>query len=271
VIVAVCADKGSPGVTTLALALALVWPGERLLLEADPAGADLAFRLRRPGGGLGVDPEPSVLSLAVDARAGLAPGSLPGFAQQTAYGVPLIPGPATREDHHPMGELWAGVAAEAAVWDGVVVADLGRCHPGHPAMPLVQAANVVLVLARPTVEGLYRLRHRVIQLERLRGGQHDPTHDDSAGVAVAVLASRGQRRDGIEQATRLLRAAGSAAVVAGAVSFDPAGVAALYAARKRRRLTRSALVASAAVLAETLVSRWPGLATARPSRQQVVS
>jgi hypothetical protein len=196
---------------------------------------------------------------------------LPGFAQQTALGVPLIPGAATREDHHPMGELWAGVASEAAVWDGVVIADLGRCLPGHPAMPLLQAANVVLVLARPTVEGLYRLRHRVIQLEHARGGQHDPTHDDAAGVAVAVLASRGQRRGAIEQTTRVLRAAGLAATVAGAVSFDPAGVAALYASRTRRRLTGSALVASAAVLAEALVGRWPGLAGARPLRQEVVS
>ena len=48
-IVTVCSDKGSPGVTTLAVAIGLVWPVPRLVLEADPAGGDLAFRMRRTG------------------------------------------------------------------------------------------------------------------------------------------------------------------------------------------------------------------------------
>jgi hypothetical protein len=43
VIVAVCADKGSPGVTTLALALGVVWPGERVCLM----GSCPATRKRR--------------------------------------------------------------------------------------------------------------------------------------------------------------------------------------------------------------------------------
>ncbi len=45
-IVSVCADKGAAGVTTLATVLAMVWPTERVLLEADCSGGDLAFRLR---------------------------------------------------------------------------------------------------------------------------------------------------------------------------------------------------------------------------------
>ena len=45
-IVTVCADKGSPGVTTLATVLGLVWPGPRVVVEADTAGSDLSFRLR---------------------------------------------------------------------------------------------------------------------------------------------------------------------------------------------------------------------------------
>ena len=46
VIVSVCSDKGSPGVTTLATVLGLVWPGRRAVVEADTAGSDLSFRLR---------------------------------------------------------------------------------------------------------------------------------------------------------------------------------------------------------------------------------
>ena len=50
VIVAVGSDKGSPGATTLATALGLVWPGDRLLCELDPRGADLPFRLMGANG-----------------------------------------------------------------------------------------------------------------------------------------------------------------------------------------------------------------------------
>ena len=39
-IVTVCADKGSPGVSWTATVLGMVWPGERVLLEADPSGGD---------------------------------------------------------------------------------------------------------------------------------------------------------------------------------------------------------------------------------------
>jgi hypothetical protein len=274
VIVAVCADKGSPGVTTLALALGLVWPGQRMLLEADPAGADLAFRLhhadsRGEGGGgrgVGLASEPSVLSLAVDARTGLATGSLPGYVQQTRLGVAVIPGPPTAEDHHPMRDLWPQVAREAAAWGGVVIADLGRLQPWHPALPLVQAATVVLVLARPDVEGLYRVRHRVTELGHLLSGG-----DDAPGVAVAVLASRGQSRAAVDHATRVLAASGSSAVVVGVVAVDPSGVGALHGRERGRRLGRSPLVTSAAALADAMISRWPLLAGTEPSPHEVVA
>ena len=42
VIVSVCSDKGSPGVSTLATVLGLVWPGQRVVVEADTAGGDLS-------------------------------------------------------------------------------------------------------------------------------------------------------------------------------------------------------------------------------------
>ena len=47
-LIAVAADKGAPGVTTTALALAAVWPRPVLLAECDPAGGDLVYRF--PGG-----------------------------------------------------------------------------------------------------------------------------------------------------------------------------------------------------------------------------
>ena len=167
-----------------------------------------------------------------------------------------------------MRELWPRTASEAAAWNGVVIADLGRLQPGHPALPLVQAAAVVVVLARPSVEGLYRLRHRVAELEHLFAGA---AHAETPGLAVAVLAARGRRRAAVDQTRRVLGAAGLAAGVAGAVTADPGGVAAVYSSRRGRRLTRSSLLTSTAELAQALVGDWPRLAVAQPSTQGVVA
>ena len=61
--------------TTAAAALSVMWPGERVLLEADPSGGDLVLRLRNPQGGrLAIDR--AVTSLAADAREGIPAGAL---------------------------------------------------------------------------------------------------------------------------------------------------------------------------------------------------
>jgi len=71
-LIAVAADKGAPGVTTTALALAAVWPRPVLLAECDPAGGDLVYRLPAADGGR-LDQRRGLLSLAVAARRGLQP------------------------------------------------------------------------------------------------------------------------------------------------------------------------------------------------------
>src|SRR5258708_11342673 len=71
-LIAIAADKGAPGVTTTALALAAVWPRPVLLAECDPAGGDLVYRLPAADGSR-LDPRRGLLSLAVAARRGLQP------------------------------------------------------------------------------------------------------------------------------------------------------------------------------------------------------
>ena len=50
-LIAIASDKGAPGVTTSALALAAVWPRPVLLAECDPSGGDLAYRFPDSSGG----------------------------------------------------------------------------------------------------------------------------------------------------------------------------------------------------------------------------
>ena len=59
--------KGAPGTTTSAHVLAAVWPVPILLVDADPAGSDLIYRLRADNG-LPLDAERGLLSLAAAMR-----------------------------------------------------------------------------------------------------------------------------------------------------------------------------------------------------------
>lgn len=257
-IVAVCADKGSPGVTTLATALGMAWPGRRLLLEADPGGGDLAFWARHADtGGLLAD-KPGLLALAADARTGLPAEVLPRYAQPTTWGVPVVVGPPSAQAYAPMRALWPAVAEVTAGWPGTVIADLGRSQPGNPAVAVARAATAVLVLTRVSVGDLYHLRERVNELAHTLG---DPSRSQHP-VAVVVAAPRKEASAAVRQVTHMLQAAGSPIPVAGVAAVDPAGAGQLRSGTVSKRVSGGDLVKSAQELAATLGSWWPHLLVA---------
>jgi hypothetical protein len=131
VIVAVGADKGALGVTTAALALGMVWPTDRVVVEADPSGGDFLFGLRASTGGR-LAADRSVIELANGARV-RATQPVPCYAQLTTLGVAVVPGALGPETFRGMANLWPRVAAVGAAWPGTVIADLGGVQPGHPA------------------------------------------------------------------------------------------------------------------------------------------
>jgi len=75
-LIALCADKGSPGVTTAALALAVTWPCPVAVAEVDPSGGDLALGLTDGRGQFELVEQPNLLTFAAAARprAGGEPG-----------------------------------------------------------------------------------------------------------------------------------------------------------------------------------------------------
>jgi MinD-like ATPase involved in chromosome partitioning or flagellar assembly len=258
VIVAVCSDKGAPGVTTLATALTLVWPSRATLVEADPSGGDLTFRLRSslsPGQEF-LPTEPSVITLAADARTGLTGTDLEvtRYGQLSTLGIRVIPGPLRAERTISLRPLWPAVAQQLAQSPDTVIADLGRVQPGHAAWPLAQAATAVLVLARPDPEGLYHLRERAAELAHDLGTEREPNP-----VAVVMLADAKAHRAVLTQAERMLQAAGLPIPVAGWMAEDRAGVAALRAGEATRSLRSSALIRSVTDLSESVTGLWQRL------------
>jgi hypothetical protein len=266
-IVAICADKGSPGVTTATVALAMAWPGERLVVDADPAGGDLEFRARHPTTGGRIRSEGGLLALAADTRLTLSPEALPGYAQPTLWGVDVICGPPNATSYAPMRSLWPAVADTLAAWPGTAFADLGRLYPGTPTMALAHRSTVILVLTEVSVEHLFHLRGRVPELASQFGDPSQPVNP----VAVVALARRRDAADAVQQISRVLESVGCPVPVLGSLAIDPGSAQRLREGQIWVRMGRGHLLRSAADVVDRVTERWPTLATADPAAATVAS
>jgi hypothetical protein len=255
VIITVCADKGSPGVSWTATVLGMVWPGERVLLEADPSGGDAALRLRTPAGQL-LPPQSGLRGLAVDARSGNLPTSLLNYAHQTSLGVPVIPATDMRsEDLTVIARYWPAIATAVDRWSGTVIADLGRLQEDSPAGALAAASRTVLLIARSTPEGLYHLRERASALiARLGQGAHGRS---PLAVAIICPARNHPTRLRDVQAHLAAEASTSTIPVAGWIAEDERSVHGLRNGQLTKKILGGDLLASARELAQTLLAWWP--------------
>lgn len=258
-IVAVAADKGRPGVTTLALLLGLVWPGERVVMEADPSGGDLPFRLQHAANGGLLEAEPTVLTLAADSRVGLPEGAFGRYTQPTTLGVPVVAGALSAEAYVAMSRMWEPVAREASQWSGTVFADVGRLQPGNAAVVVARAAAELVFVTGADVESLYRLRERIGAMTGLVGGAAGAAR---SAVTVVVRSAAREQKAALTHVRQVLDSIGSPVHIAGAIADDPGGAAALYDGRLSRRLSGSELVRSARAIAESLLAANPELARA---------
>jgi MinD-like ATPase involved in chromosome partitioning or flagellar assembly len=159
--VAFASAKGSPGVTTTVAALGSVWPVDVVVADMDPAGGDIALRLSAPHE-QPLDPERGLLSLAAAARRGLHPSEVAAHAQTTDGGLDVLAGVSSPEQVTGIGPVWPAVAsALRELPDADVLADCGRVVPGTPVLPVLTAADAVVLCVRPSVESYAHLRERL--------------------------------------------------------------------------------------------------------------
>ncbi|WP_322751517.1 MULTISPECIES: hypothetical protein [unclassified Frankia] len=248
-IITVGSLKGSPGATTLALALADRWPtgSEPLVVEADPAGGDLGARF-----GLGA--ARGLVTLAAAGRRGSGePRPLSDHSQQLPGGLEVITAPAGAEQaRQVLGELagggWALLWSAARHGDRTVIVDCGRLDPLSPAAPAVRAADVLLLVVRARDDELSQLAAR---MQAVRGWQVPDWYVVVAGqayrsvdygvreitrvlgsrvlgplpydtVAAGVLAGRRHTRHGISRSRLGRTATGLAAYLAGSAAAPAA-------------------------------------------------
>lgn len=218
--------KHSPGVTTAALAFAAAsaQDGTTVLIEADPAGGDLAARV-----GLALDP--GLVSLAAAGRHEGRGLNVEEHCQALPVGGSVVVGPTTHEQASTAVATLAGrMAGSAAVPDShLTIIDCGRWFPGSPVQWELESAELVLVVARRGLDALEHVRSRLPSLARGNGLLRVP--------AVLLVG------DGVYPPEEVSAALG--AEVVGVLPIDARGVAALHGEASARVARRSPLVRSA--------------------------
>lgn len=161
-VIAVCSVSASPGVTTTVLALAAVWPHDRRLLvvEADGDGGVVAART-------GIDVEPGLVTLGASGRHGLDVDEVDRHIQTLPPGeVDVLVGSADgAETVRTLEAIGGQLAAVLRRRDGHVLVDCGRARPGSAVWPLVVAADVVVLVARPRLDEVQLLPPRLDALD----------------------------------------------------------------------------------------------------------
>lgn len=245
---AVVAAKGSPGVTLTVMALAAAWTSPVAVADADVAGGDIAIRYRSPEG-RPLDPDRGLVSLAASVRRGADPNGVSEHLQMVEGGFQVLTGVSRPEQVLGLGGSWGHLAVSLAAAPGIdVIADCGRALPGSPAMPLLGAADAVLFVTRPDLEGLFHLRERlrwVLSEDRVRGATRP--------VQVVVVADE-RDRNSLGDVQGVLHGADLPVDVLGAIAHDPKTATQLRYQVTGRKVERSMLMRSAASIAKTLQS-----------------
>ncbi len=232
----VASVKGSPGATTAALALAATWPRPAMLAELDPDGGDIRYRLTASDGEA-LDEEPALHTFAAQVMQG---PDVRDFVQELPGGLEVLLGLPTAEHSEQIERRWAPVGAllEAATGRDVV-GDCGRLHPLSPTEELFPYAAALLLVTRPTVDGVAHLRARIEAM------------DDAPPIYVAVVTGHADSRS-TRQVQEVLDDAGLPASVLGRIAYDPFGAGTL-AGEWTDRLSRSWLMRSARDIAGKLI------------------
>lgn len=160
-VIAVCSLKGSPGATTLSVALAACWPapGRPVVVECDPSGGSLAARF-------GLAAAPGLVSLTAAARQNRDVMLLWAHTQSLPGEVPVVVAPPGADyTRAALTTLLDTRASTVSVLRGattgrpgsVVIADCGRLDAVSPALAIARDADRVVLLARPRADELSHL------------------------------------------------------------------------------------------------------------------
>ncbi len=241
----VSGTKGAPGATTVALGLARLASLTRrtLLVEADPQGGSIAARFGRA-------PEPGLATLAASGRHAISSRLLAQNLQAESENLELLLAPSSpshvRGALRAIGERLASeLSSDDTADDAVAIADLGRLEDESPARTLADAADRVVFVTHPTLEGADALFVRTTELLELRD--------------KAMVMTVGEAPPRTYESTEVSAVLG--VPLAASLPFDPVGAASVWSRRDLGKVRRRGLLLALAGAAERL-----GIDTPRPER-----
>lgn len=263
-LVAIAADKGAPGVTTTALALASVWPNPVLLAECDSAGGDLMYRFPAADGTTQLDPRRGLLSLAVAARRGLQNQQVWEHVQKIHGGLDVLAGVTNAEQGSGLNFVWGPLGKMlAALGGGDVIADCGRLGTDGPVYDLLAEASNVVLVTRPYLGDVIRLRDRAAAL----AAAVDKRGRRGFAVDVLVIADQRKLKTVLGEIGHVLTQGNVPARLAGGIADDPKG-AELLRGTWGGRLDKTMLIRSVKEVAQQLTAALPEPLQALPSGAQ---
>jgi hypothetical protein len=164
-VIALISSRGAPGVTTTALALALVWPRPTVLVEADVSGSSSVGAGYLRGS---LDPNRGLINLAVAHRAGsLSPDSVRKQAVTLTDDDSrlLVPALANADQVGSMTpDLWERLGGVLLAVDRAgtdVIVDAGRLGAIGGPDSLLRQVHTVLLVMRTSLDAVVSARARI--------------------------------------------------------------------------------------------------------------
>lgn len=232
--------KGSPGVTTTALAM-VAGEANGLLVELDPSGGTVGSWSRPTG-------EPGLLTLASRLRREASIEVLDETATDLGVGGATAISAPTGEPQAraAVGAAWGHLSPMLARLNEMVVVDLGRWSPSQESAGRLIGCEVVGLVCRPTVAGIESVRSLLSPL------------GEAAHAPVGVLLIGDRPYGPAEVATTL-------GVPAVAIDWDSRGAEALRTGTVSRAWRRTHLARSTQRAVQTLRS-WSSASWRETSR-----
>jgi hypothetical protein len=247
-LITVAAAKGSPGVTTTALAFGALWPRPVLVAECDAAGGDIPLRMPSVDGGV-LDPDRGLLSLAAAGRRGMSPEMVLAHSQQVLGGLEVLAGVRVAEQAAGMTNLWPVLGATLDSLPGYdVIADCGRIGATTPQSALLRASRLLVMVSSAEPSAVVHLRERLSML----GPTLDPSSPVGTPIAVAVIAPP-KEADAVNQVREALQRIDVPLHAVWHLAHDPKG-AGFFRGHVTGRADRTLLVRSARQATEELAA-----------------
>lgn len=192
-VIALTCAKGSPGVSTTALAMAVLWPRPVLLVEADVTGSSsiLAGYLR----GLSRH-DRGLVDLAMAHRRGTLADSLHHASLElpgtSARFVPGLTSPAQASSMHQVWDALGFVLHGLESTGTDVIVDAGRLGAAGGPTSLVREADLALLLTRTHLPAVAATRARAAVMREDFTGSEPTAHDLAISNLRLLLVGEGQ-------------------------------------------------------------------------------